>query len=365
MYPDFIVVGAGVIGLATAFELARRGASVTLIERGRVGRESSWAGAGILSVLPPWDYDKGVIDLARYSETLYSDWVASLEEASGTDCEYRRSGMLMLGTHDDDRARDWLATFCAGGEKVAARAIAPQLSVEREAWWLPHTAQVRPPRLLKALRGALSRMDVNIIENTEVLGFCQSGSRIVSLRCREGEAGGGQFVVCAGAWSQRLLGEHALALDICPVRGQMLLFNCAPNTFGPMLLEDDFYLVPRADGHILAGSTVENVGFDKSTTAAAREELMAHAHALLPLLNGENLAAQWAGLRPAAPGNIPAIARHPHIDNLYINSGHFRYGVTMAPGSAQLLAAEALGLPAAIDIAPYRWPTEAHASKSS
>ncbi|MBA2352267.1 MAG: FAD-dependent oxidoreductase, partial [Burkholderiales bacterium] len=267
MYPDFIIVGAGVIGLATAYELARRGASVTLIERGRVGRESSWAGAGILSVLPPWDYDNAVIDLARYSESLYPDWVASLEEASGIDCKYRRSGMLMLAMDDDERddvrARQWLAASCAGSEKVAARAIVPQLSVEREAWWLPSAAQVRPPRLLKALRGALSRMDVNVIENSEVLGFCQAGSRIVSLRCGKAEAGGGQFVVCAGAWSQRLLGEHALALDIQPVRGQMLLFNCAPHTLGPMLLEDDFYLVPRADGHILAGSTVENVGFDK------------------------------------------------------------------------------------------------------
>ncbi|MBA2352445.1 MAG: glycine oxidase ThiO [Burkholderiales bacterium] len=349
--------------------MARRGASVTLIERGRVGCESSWAGAGILSVLPPWDYDKGVIDLARYSETLYADWVASLKETSGIDCEYRRSGMLMLTADDDERddirARDWFAASCAESERVAARAIVPQLAVEREAWWLPSAAQVRPPRLLKALLVALSRMDVKVIENTEVLGFCQSGSRIVSLRCGEGELGGGQFVVCAGAWSQRLLGEHALALDIQPVRGQMLLFNCALNTLGPMLLEDDFYLVPRADGHILAGSTVENVGFDKSTTAAAREELMAHAHALLPSLNKKNLAAQWAGLRPAAPGNIPAIARHPEIDNLFINSGHFRYGVTMAPGSARLLTAAALGLPAAIDTAPYRWPGGARAWKSS
>ncbi|MDE2365809.1 MAG: FAD-dependent oxidoreductase, partial [Betaproteobacteria bacterium] len=146
--------------------------------------------------------------------------------------------------------------------------------------------------------------------------------------------------------------------DIWPVRGQILLFKVQPGLLKTIVLHehDYFYLIPRRDGHILAGSTLEETGFDKSATAEARRMLLARAHALVPALTEETVAGHWAGLRPGSPDNIPIIDRHPSIANLYLNSGHYRYGVTMAPGSARLLSNIILDKPQPLDITPYRWP---------
>ena len=141
----------------------------------------------------------------------------------------------------------------------------------------------------------------------------------------------------AGAWSKVLLGEHALQADIKPIRGQMLLFKFDAPPLPHIVLQKDMYLIPRRDGHLLVGSTREDVGFDKSTTDEARAMLLQRAIALLPALRDMPVIQHWAGLRPGSPGNIPTIGRHPHLPNLYINSGHFRYGVTMSPASVEVL----------------------------
>ncbi|HEX8873436.1 MAG TPA: FAD-dependent oxidoreductase, partial [Nitrosospira sp.] len=183
--------------------------------------------------------------------------------------------------------------------------------------------------------------------------------RIQSICTSQGvEYSADHYVITAGAWSRQLLGGHALNLDIWPVRGQILLFKAQPDLLKTIVLRehDYFYLIPRRDGHILAGSTLEEAGFDKSPTAEARRMLLARAHALVPALTEETIAGHWAGLRPGSPDNIPIIDRHPSIANLYLNSGHYRYGVTMAPGSARLLSNIILDKPQPLDIAPYRWP---------
>jgi glycine oxidase len=120
--------------------------------------------------------------------------------------------------------------------------------------------------------------------------------------------------------------------------------------------KEDFYLIPRRDGYILAGSTMEEAGFNREATSQAREALLAKARALLPVLTEETLVGHWAGLRPGSPDNIPVIDHHPDIENLYLNSGHYRYGVTMAPASAFLLCNMILNQPQPLDITPYRWP---------
>jgi glycine oxidase len=120
-------------------------------------------------------------------------------------------------------------------------------------------------------------------------------------------------------------------------------------------LQSGLYLIPRRDGHLLVGSTVEDVGFDKSTTDEARETLLQRAVTMLPALRGMPLVKHWAGLRPGSPDNIPTIGRHFHLENLYINSGHFRYGVTMAPASVEVLMNDINGLPQPLDVSAYKW----------
>jgi len=206
------------------------------------------------------------------------------------------------------------------------------------------------------LRLALERMGVRIVERVEVTGIVSTEDRVERLDTTAGSFSAEQYVVAAGAWSKKLLGKQGVQLDIKPVRGQMLLYRAQPGMLPHIILQNGTYLIPRDDGHILVGSTLEDVGFDKSTTEEARVALHARALVMLPQLAQAEFVKHWAGLRPAAPGNIPIIARHPQLENLYLNSGHFRYGVTMAPASAQILANHLFNRKQPFDVSSYNWP---------
>lgn len=367
MTTDVVIIGGGVIGLATAHELLRRGATVTVLERAGCGREASWAGGGILSPLMPWDYTDAVTRLTQASAKLFPELIESLQLKTGIDPEYQTSGLLVLpgDANEDSGARDGNAdTWCARNafpmKKIRVREIAPELAGDvagdSVALWLPEVAQVRNPRLLQALAKSAEKSGGIIIEHAEVTSWKIERGRVAAAITSQGEYTAANFIVAAGAWSRTLLGEHARKLEIHPVRGQMLLFKAEPGLLRTIILQDGFYLIPRQDGHILAGSTLEEVGFDKRTTATARQALLIKARTLIPALTEAMLTNHWAGLRPAAPANIPVISRHPAIANLYLNSGHHRYGVTMAPGSAQLMANMLLDARQPFDVTPYSWP---------
>lgn len=353
---DFLIVGGGVIGLSSALELARAGAQVTVVERGRCGVESSWAGGGILSPLLPWNYPQAVTDLTGLSCRLFPEWVKQIGQASGIDPEYRACGLLVLPDFDDSPALDWGRRHQLRVETASGRVIAPGLRADETALWLPEVAQVRNPRLMKALRRTLELAGVKVVEQAEATRLVTGQGRVARLETSAGDFGAENYVVAAGAWSKRLLGEFGWQIDIEPVRGQMLLFKANPGLLQQIILRNGTYLIPRADGHILVGSTLEQVGFDKSTTGAAKEGLYRLAVDILPALARAELVMHWAGLRPGSPGNIPIIDRHSQLENLYLNSGHFRYGVTMAPASAQILVNRILGKPQAIGVSAYDWP---------
>jgi glycine oxidase len=357
--PDCLVIGAGALGLALAHTLAGHGAAVTLLDRGVAGGEASWAGAGILSPLPPWAYPDAVTRLAMAGAALYPALAGELRAATGMDPELLRSGMLVLPEHDAATAAAWCSRHDLAMRAVPARDVLPSCASPARGLWLEDVMQVRNPRLLAALRARLAQQGVRCLEQTTVTGLATDGRRILHVRTPAGELSAANYVVAAGAWSRQLLGEHALAVDIRPVRGQMLLYQARPGQIGAIVLQNGIYVVPRADGHVLVGSTLEDAGFDKSTTDAARRALHAAAIALFPLLADAPLVAHWAGLRPGSPGNVPTIGRHPTLENLYLNSGHFRYGVTMAPASARLLLDIMLDRPPMLDPTPYRWPTSA------
>lgn len=360
MSTDVVIIGGGVIGLATAYELLRRGVTVTVLERASCGREASWAGGGILSPLMPWDYTDAVTQLTQASVKLFPEFIESLKLKTGIDSEYQASGLLALSGNSGERdasAEAWCNRNVFPIKKIPAREIAPELVCDELAMWLPSVAQVRNPRLLRALAKSVELSGGIIVEQAEVTSWKIERGRVVAAITSQGEYTAANFIVTAGAWSQPLLGEHALKLDIHPVRGQMLLFKAGPGLLRTIILQDGFYLIPRQDGHILAGSTLEEVGFDKSATATAREALLTKANTLLPVLSEATLINHWAGLRPGSPANIPVISRHPAIANLYLNSGHYRYGVTMAPGSAQLMANMLFDAPQPFATTPYLWPS--------
>jgi len=362
MKQDIIVIGAGIIGLATAERLLAQGAAVTILERKKVGQESSWAGGGILSPLCPWDYSDEVTRLTNYSSMLFPAWVSALHEATGIDTEFETSGMLVLSTCDKQAALKWCATHDVSiEEKMVTLPFFPAPGITKDnhqkianAMFLPNIAQIRNPRLLDALKNQVLALGGKIIEDCSVQEIKTTQQKVQSVITPGGIVHADQYIVTAGAWSQEILGRHALNLDIRPARGQMLLFKFASPPFHNILLQNNLYLIPRRDGHLLIGSTLEDVGFDKKTTVAARNDLFQHAQKLLPILNNMPIKKQWAGLRPASPKNIPTIGQHPLLNNLYINSGHFRYGVTMAPASANILLNEIIGAPQPFDTAAYQ-----------
>ncbi len=362
MKQDVIIIGAGIIGLATAERLLRQRAKVTILERNAVGQESSWAGGGILSPLCPWDYSDDVTQLTHYSAKLFPAWVSVLHQATGIDPEYEVSGMLILPPFDRDTALQWCFMRNVNIEQRTVSDIAgiendssvKSNLISEHALFLPDVAQVRNPRLLQALRKRITQLGGKIIEHCRVNQIKITQRRIQSILSSQGEFFADYAVVCAGAWSKEVLGAHAIDLDIKPIKGQMLLFKFNTPPVRSILLKDGIYIIPRRDGYVLVGSTLEDVGFDKRTTVSARDYLLKHAQTVLPSLRTMPILQHWSGLRPGSENNIPVIGKHPIISNLLINTGHFRYGVTMAPASAEILANEITGSAQPFDITPYQ-----------
>jgi len=219
---------------------------------------------------------------------------------------------------------------------------------------MPGVANVRNPRLLRALREALQRLpNVRVVEQCPVTGFVRDGGRIVGVQTAQGERRADQVVVAAGAWSGELLATLGLEVPVKPMKGQMILFKCAEDFLPSMVLAERRYAIPRRDGHILVGSTLEDVGFDKVPTEEALQSLKATAIELLPALAGAQVVRHWAGLRPGSPDGVPYIGAVSGFDGLWLNCGHFRNGLVLAPASCQLLTDLMLGREPVVDPAPY------------
>lgn len=353
---DILIVGGGVIGLMTAYELDAAGAKVTLVEMGDTGRQSSWAGGGILSPLYPWRHAGAVNALVTWSQAVYPEFCTQLFEASGIDPEYNRSGLMILDVVDEDHALAWAEAQGITVEvldRAAMEEKEPGLepSLDR-ALWLPEVGQVRNPRLTRALRGAIDKR-VKIREEEEVLELRTSAGRITGVRTTAGEIAASQVIVCTGAWTAQLLDKIGRKPQIQPVRGQMILFYAKPGQIRHVTLYRDRYVIPRKDGRVLIGSTIEEAGFDKRTTAEAKEELYRVAVELFPLLKRTPIEDHWAGLRPGSPSDIPYICPYPEVEGLFINAGHFRNGLVTGPASARLAADLVLGREPILPVSAY------------
>jgi glycine oxidase len=353
MHTDFLIVGGGVVGLTSAQILLQAGYRVTLVERNAIGQEASWAGGGILSPLCPWDYQEAVTRLALRGMDMFNEAASTLHAATGIDPEYQRSGMLLLPPYQFELATQWCAQHQFALQPVKLAEFLPGQA--GAGMLLPEVAQVRNPRLLHALRKHVEMLGGMILEQHEAQKFEIAGERVVALHTTQGKLAADACIIAAGAWSKTLLGEHALNMDIRPVRGQILLFKFDTPPFRQILLKENLYLIPRRDGHVLVCSTVEDVGFDKSITMEARDNLLGRVREIFPDWQDCQPVQHWAGFRPGSPDNIPTIGRHPRLTNLYANSGHFRYGVTMSFASAELLLNEIEHKPQPFSVEEYRW----------
>ncbi len=339
--PDILVIGGGIAGLLTAREFVMKGYATTLIEKQKVGREASWAGGGILSPIYPWRQPESIIPLAKESNAIYPELASDLKESTGIDPEWNRCGMLIL-----DFLEENVLTWCKKNalpayriDPIEADNLIPRVPIiESPVLWLPEVAQIRNPRLITALQTDLRNQGVTVFENTEALHFGVKNNRITEVKTNRHTFSAGEIIIAAGAWSKTLTGPFDPQPEVIPVKGQMLLYKTKPGLLKAMVLYDGQYLIPRRDGHILVGSTLEYAGFEKTTTREAKQQLDSFARRILPSLPPDSLIDHWAGLRPGSPSGIPTIGRHPVIANLSFNCGHFRHGIGTGPASARLLA---------------------------
>ncbi|MCA8866946.1 MULTISPECIES: glycine oxidase ThiO [unclassified Halomonas] len=360
---DFLIIGGGVIGMMTALQLADAGQQVTLVDRGECGKEASWAGGGIVSPLYPWRYDTAVSQLSRWSEGVYPSLALRLLEETGIDPEYRQKGLLYLNVDDADQALQWARQLGKPLERVGADFVhtkEPGVAMaDDSALWMPTLGSVRNPRLAKALKARLAAMpQVTLKEQCEVSGFIQQSGQVKGVETSQGPLTAERIIVCGGAWAAQLLSLLNVQLPVRPVKGQMIAYQAPKGLVQRVVLKDGRYIIPRADGLLLVGSTLEEVGFDKRTDEAALASLKQSAEAILPALATCPVAHQWAGLRPGSPTGLPFIGALAERPNVFVNAGHYRNGLVLAPASTHLLVDQLLGREPLIDPAPYQLTPE-------
>lgn len=373
-----LVIGGGVVGLSLAYELSRSGWIVRVLERGLVGREASWAGAGIL---PPANSASAIHSLEQLrglSYRLHAEWAERLRQETGLDTGFRRCGGIYLAR----TAGEWasllgFASLMDEEEVVVERPsltelarIEPELAFDcpasqgqggavrvhsiRGALLLPGECQLRNPWHLQALAAACRLHGVEFMEQVAIERWITTGDRLKELETNRGKFSADAYCVTAGAWTGQLLESLGHSLGIVPIRGQMVLFKTERSPVRRIINEGPRYLVPREDGYLLAGSTEEEAGFDKRTTSAAIADLVHFARETVPALHDARIEQTWAGLRPGVYDGMPYMDQWPGLANLFVAAGHFRSGLYLSPGTAVAMAALMAGEKPGIDLRPFR-----------
>ncbi len=374
---DLAIIGGGVIGLSIALEAANHGWRVVVLESGQLGREASWAGAGILPAGAKVEAHDPIEQLRSLSAELHAIWARQLLEWTGIDTEYRNCGGLYVATTLAEKAtlaanRFWweehgIAYEAWSHSQARARVQGIDRLIERfptcELWFVPDDCRLRNPRHISALIAACRARGVRLLENARVEELITVGTRIEAARLRVQADGQGtehvdvraeRYCICNGAWAVELLDSLGIPTGILPVRGQMVLYRSPRPLFSMVINEGHRYLVPRDDGHVLAGSCEEEVGFDRSTTPEMIAELQAWAQGLWPELADVPVVDQWAGLRPGSFDSFPYLGAIPAYYNAYIASGHFRHGLHWSTATAVLMVEVMSGRKPRIDLNPFR-----------
>lgn len=364
--PDALVIGGGVIGLTLARELATQGILTALIDRGPAGRAASWAGAGIL---PPstLEYARHPIEkMAAESFRLHPDLANRLLEETGIDNGFRRCGAVFIARSAGEVAAlkgqccEWrdsgvvVKQLAADELNLQMPALAKAANIQL-AVLVPDEAQIRNPDHLRALVASCASHGVGIKQNVGLVCLESRAGRITRVTTDSGQSFSPRRVcIAAGAWSADLLEQLDCQISTLPVRGQMLLYKLPEPVFSQILYEGTRYIVPRDDGHVLAGSTLEQAGFDATTTPEAISQLKSFASSLIAELTDDRLIDSWAGLRPATFDGFPYIGRVPGFENAWAACGHFRSGLLLSTATSVVIRQLILEDTPLFDLSPFR-----------
>ncbi|HTV58635.1 MAG TPA: glycine oxidase ThiO [Verrucomicrobiae bacterium] len=342
---DVAIAGGGIIGASIAFELAAEKLQVVLFDRQSPGREASWAAAGMLSPAPDGFPAIPLIPLAKESLRIYPEFLGEVERTSGMNTDFEREGALHLfrGANAESERDDTVAQYRGLGLSIEplsapdARKLENSISEEiGAAAWNPDEARIDPRALTQAVIAGAEKRGVRILPDTPV-----SGLAIEAGHCRGVVAGGekisaGQVVLAAGSFSGEILGTRGEIAPTRPVRGQMMSL-CKENfRLRHVVRTDRGYLVPRKDGRIIAGSTLEDAGFEKSVTPEGMRTILSAATEMIPELENAEIVERWSGLRPGTPDELPILGP-ADVKGLFVATGHYRNGILLAPITAKLL----------------------------
>ncbi len=362
---DVIIVGGGVVGLSVGYALARSGVSCVILDRREMGREASWAGAGLLPAQSESRREPShpTLELRAWSARLYPEWSSALREETGIDNGYRRSGGVDVAWTE---AEEHALRTTAGRWRVEGIAyerlapgdferVEPALNPElRLVYYLPDRAQIRNPRHLQALAAAFARRGGKVKPWHPVESFVTHGDRIAEVRTPSGAFQADHVVMAAGAWSGGLLDGLGVRAPTPPVKGQIVLLNSERPLLRRVVEHGKIYLVPREDGRILIGATEEDAGFDVLPTAGPFQSLLNAAIRLCPVLRQAEVEATWAGLRPGSFDTRPYIGRAPGYRNLIVATGHKRAGLQLSTATAELVTDVVLGRTPRLDLSYFR-----------
>ena len=345
--PSVLVIGGGIIGCASALELARRGCRVTVLERGTPGGEASSAAAGLLAPFGSSPELDPFHRLAVESWRLYPRVAAELRESTGIDVEHVTAGTLHpIATPadlEDARARSgWPLADEQGVEVVEGAdlaALEPALAKDvtaaclvRGDQWVNNQRLATAYALAAAARGVTVRTGVEVgrilLERGRAVGVLADGERLTA----------DAVLLAAGAWSGALASRLGGRLPVGPVRGQMLAVSNVPVLISHAIHDDEIYLIPRPSGELLIGATIERVGFERAVTPDGLGGLIAQAVALVPEIGRRPITRSWCGFRPATPDGLPVLGPWPDVAGLFVATGHYRNGILLAPITAAVMA---------------------------
>ena len=342
-----VIVGGGAIGCAIAYYLSRAGVQTTVLDRGRIGMEASNAAAGMLAPLSEAHGVGPMLDLGLASLRIFPTLAPELQEATGIDLEFRVTGILRVAFTPKDAQElrqqeqwqgslglplDWL-------DQALVRELEPRLSPKIVAGLLSsEEAQVSNQNLTLAFARAAAARGATLRERTPVTSLITSDGRATAVRTPQGRVAAGHVVLAAGAWTGRLARRLGLDVPVRPVRGQMLALGGMVTPIHTIVSGPRGYLVPRANGLVFAGATVEEVGFRPRTTLRGLREVRRAAIEIVPQLAQAQAQFTWAGLRPGSADELPILGPLPGLENVIVASGHYRNGILLSPITGQLIA---------------------------
>jgi glycine oxidase len=357
-----VIVGGGVIGCAIAYYLSRERARVVVLERGLIGSEASGAAAGMLAPLAEAHGPSAFLDLCLASHRLFPELTDTLYAETGVDVEYVPSGLLRVAFSEGDEAElrsriEWQDRLGMGVRWIdgeGARGLEPLLSPGvRCAIYSPLEHQVNPTKLVQGLARAAEAQGAVIHQETPVVGLLRRGRRVTGVRLARETLSADSVVLAAGPWTKRMAAALGVWVPVKPVRGQMLALGGGPPPVRHIVWGPKGYVVPKPNGFVFVGATVEEVGYRKSTTKQGLASLRRMANALVPAFSYATHVDAWAALRPGSADSLPILGAVPGWEGLWVASGHFRNGILLAPVTGQLMARSLLEGKQAEALSPF------------